>query len=82
MSATQTPTQVTSLIDSTVRSHLTPDISGNDEPSLFSREELLQFAADDSDAGRHIGAILSSLFIYTFIATSIAGWWTYRSIGH
>lgn len=82
MSATQTPTQSSPVTDFTVHINSTADITGNDEQSQFSREELHLFAADDSNAGRHVGAILATIFIYTVIAMSIAGWWTYRSIGH
>lgn len=54
----------------------------NDEPSLFTREELHQFAADDTEAGGRIGKILSALFIYTLVAMSIVTWWTFRTVGH
>ena len=53
-----------------------------DEQALFTREELRQFTEDDADAGRHIGKILASLFIYTLIAMSIATLWTFRTVGH
>lgn len=54
----------------------------NDESSLFTREELRQFAADDAEAGGRIGKILSALFIYTLVAMSIVTWWTFRTVGH
>lgn len=50
--------------------------------SLFSRDELREFAKDDSDAGRRIAKILAALFIYTLMAMGIATWWTFRTIGH
>lgn len=52
------------------------------EPALFDRDELRQFAADDTEAGRRIAKILAALFIYTLIAMSIATWWTFRTVGH
>lgn len=65
--------------------HWTSDASQqnqDDEQSLFSREELRQFEADDAEAGRRIGKILSALFVYTLIAMSVATWWTFRIVGH
>ena len=53
----------------------------NNEP-LFSGDELRQFAADDAEAGRRIGKILSALFIYTLLAMSVAVWWTLKTVGH
>ena len=58
------------------------DFNQDEAPSLFSREELRQFAADDAEAGRRIGKILTALFIYTIVAMSIAIWWSFRTIGH
>ncbi len=52
------------------------------ETSLFSGDELLEFAADDAEAGRRIGKILSALFIYTLLAMSVAVWWTLKTVGH
>jgi hypothetical protein len=53
----------------------------SEEPTLFSREELQQFAADDAAAGARIGKILGALFIYTLVVMSVAIWWTYRIVG-
>ena len=47
---------------------------------LFSPEEIRQFAADDEEAGRRIGKILATLFVYTVIAMSIVIWWTFRVV--
>lgn len=47
---------------------------------LFSAEEIRQFDADDAEAGRRIGKILASLFVYTLIAMSIVTWWTFRVV--
>ena len=44
---------------------------------LFDKAELRQFEADDVEAGRAIGKMLSILFIYTVIAMSIVSLWTY-----
>lgn len=48
--------------------------------SLFTREELRQFEEDDTEAGRRIGKILTSLFVYTLIAMSFVIWWSLRVI--
>ena len=72
----------TSDASPTTRNSLTNDLGPDDESSLFSREELSEFAADDAAAGRSIGKILSALFIYTLIAMSVATWWTFRTVGH
>ena len=57
-------------------------IHRDDETPLFSDDELCQFAADDAEAGRRIGKILSVLFIYTLLAMSVAVWWTLKTVGH
>lgn len=57
-------------------------IRHNDDAPLFSGDELRQFAADDAEAGRRIGKILSALFIYTLLAMSVAVWWTLKTVGH
>ncbi len=51
-----------------------------DDRELFSPEEIRQFEADDAEAGRRIGKILASLFVYTLIAMSIVIWWTFRVV--
>ena len=66
----------------TIRRSPASEFSQDDEQALFSRDELRQFAADDADAGRSIGKILSALFIYTLIAMSVVIWWTFRTVGH
>jgi hypothetical protein len=43
---------------------------------LFTREELRRFEEDDTEAGRRIGKILTSLFVYTLIAMSVVIWWS------
>lgn len=58
------------------------DCAPGDEQSLFSREELTQFEADDIQIMSRIGKILSALFVYTVIAMSVAIWWTLRTVGH
>jgi hypothetical protein len=47
---------------------------------LFNQSEIDQFDADDTQAGRAIGKMLSYFFLYTVIAMSIASYWTYRSL--
>jgi hypothetical protein len=44
---------------------------------LFDKTELRQFEADDVEAGRAIGKMLSILFIYTVIAMTIVSVWTW-----
>ena len=66
----------------TTRNSPANDLDPVGEQSLFSREELREFAADDATAGRNIGKILSALFIYTVIAMSVAIWWTFWTVGH
>ncbi len=66
----------------TTRSRPANDHNQNDQTPLFSRDELRQFAADDAQAGRIIGKILSALFIYTMVAMGVAIWWTFRTVGH
>lgn len=43
----------------------------------FDRSELTQFDNDDSLAGRAIGKLLSSFFLYTVIAMALVAWWTF-----
>ena len=50
------------------------------ESDLFSQDEIRQFAADDSEAGRRIGKILATLFVYTLIAMVIVTWWTFSVV--
>jgi hypothetical protein len=46
----------------------------------FEREELAQFNADDVIAGKAIGVMLSMFFLYTMIAMSIVGFWTFCKV--
>ena len=46
----------------------------------FEREELAQFDADDVTAGKAIGVMLSLFFLYTMIAMSIVGYWTFCQV--
>jgi len=46
--------------------------------ALFTEAELAQLDADDEDAGRALGKMLSSFFLYTVVAMSLVAWWTYR----
>ncbi len=62
------------------RNSSTEPSEGN-EPELFSRRELREFAAEDAQAGRAIGKILVTLFIYTIVAMTIVIIWTYRTVG-
>lgn len=42
----------------------------------FDEEEIQEFDAADGDAGRAIGKMLASFFLYTVIVMSLVGWWT------
>ncbi|MEO1997791.1 MAG: hypothetical protein ABGZ17_21225 [Planctomycetaceae bacterium] len=44
---------------------------------LFSDAELEQLDADDANAGRVLGKLLSVFFLYTILAMSAAACWTY-----
>jgi len=57
--------------------HPAPNLPLNE---LFEPNEIAQFEADDTEAGKNIGKMLSIFFLYTLIAMSIAGYWTYRSV--
>ncbi len=46
----------------------------------FDKTELEQFDKDDVTAGSAIGRMLAVIFLYTILAMSIAGWWTYRAL--
>ncbi len=58
------------------------EFSTVDESPLFDRQELNQFRLEDAQAGRTIGKILTTLFIYTLTAMSIVIWWSLRTIGY
>ena len=60
----------------------TSDLPQDDEQSLFSREELREFEADDIQIMSRIGMILSALFDYTVVVMAVAIWWTFRTVGH
>lgn len=74
--------QGTSIVGHETQTNKESAINRSVETSLFSGDELLEFAADDAEAGRRIGKILSALFIYTLLAMSVAVWWTLKTIGH
>ena len=44
--------------------------------SPFSTSDIRGFEADDVEAGRAIGKMLSLLFIYTVFAMSVVALWT------
>jgi hypothetical protein len=58
------------------------EFSTADESPLFDRQELNQFRLEDAQAGRTIGKILTTLFIYTLTAMGIVIWWSLRTIGN
>jgi hypothetical protein len=49
-----------------------------EEAPLFTQQEILQLDADDSDAGRSLGKMLGSFFLYTVLVMLIVAWWTVR----
>lgn len=49
------------------------------ESALFSAVEVEQFEAADVEAGKAIGQMLSSLFLYTVVAMALVTWWTFRA---
>jgi hypothetical protein len=49
--------------------------AAHEEP-LFTDQELLELDADDSDAGRSLGKMLASFFLYTVIVMLGVAWWT------
>lgn len=50
------------------------------EDPLFTPVEIEQFEADDVVAGSAIGKMLSILFLYTVLAMTLVGGWTYMSV--
>jgi hypothetical protein len=58
----------------------TPHATAEADKPLFTAAEIEQFGADDGEAGGSIGKMLSALFLYTVVAMSIAGWWTWSTI--
>lgn len=82
MSLTMPATHQTSEASQASRYSSENDFHPEEAPSLFTREELRQFAADDAEAGGRIGKILASLFIYTVVAMSVVIWWSFRTIGY
>lgn len=61
---------------------MTEHASSSSEPEVvpFSSADLKQFDADDAQAGRAIGKMLSLFFLYTVLAMSIAAYVTYSWI--
>ena len=82
MSIAMPATHATRDASQPIRSRLADDLHQDDEPSLFSREELREFAADDSNAGRNIVKILCALFVYPLIVMTVVIWWTLRTVGY
>lgn len=58
---------------------MTEAATTSDAP-MFSAVEVEQFEADDVVAGSAIGKMLSVLFLYTVLAMSFVGWWTYTAL--
>lgn len=47
---------------------------------LFTRDEIAQFDEDDAIAGRNIGKMLATIFLYTAFAMTFAAYWTYSNL--
>ena len=52
----------------------------NSDELLFTTAEIGQFSEEDNSAGRTIGTLLSTLFLYTVIIMTIVLWWTMRTL--
>lgn len=66
------------MADMTEHVPVTPE----SEPMPFTSSDLKQFDADDAEAGRAIGKMLSLFFLYTVFAMSGAAYVTYWWITH
>jgi hypothetical protein len=44
----------------------------------FTERQIDQFDADDGDAGRAIGKMLATFFLYTVIVMLGVGYWTFK----
>lgn len=56
-----------------------PDTAAVAVPAVpFTEQQIDQFDADDGDAGRAIGKMLATFFLYTVIVMSGVAWWTFR----
>ena len=59
------------------------DTHGHAAPTVeyhFDNQDLDFFDAEDVQAGRAIGKMLSSFFLYTVFAMSFVAYWTFRSL--
>lgn len=84
MSAAFPSTSVFSAESPTSRENIPSErtFQTTEDETLFARDELRQFSAEDAEAGRRIAKILAALFIYTLIAMSVVTWWTFRTVEH
>ncbi len=55
-----------------------PPAEAPQESALFSPEDLKEFDADDTEAGRNICKMLSLFFFYTLIVMSISTYVTIK----
>jgi hypothetical protein len=53
-------------------------LPGAPEESLFTDQEIKELDADDGDAGRSLGKMLASFFLYTVIVMLLVALWTVR----
>ena len=80
MSITMSTSHSNPVAAPSTHSGVPDDVRQDDEPSLFSREELRPFAAEDSGAGRNIAKILCALFVYPLIVMTVVIWWTMQTV--
>jgi|GEM_PF-1335572 len=67
-------------VDQPTRQPAPASLASTVESDLFDRDELRQFAEDDSQAGRQICKILVALFVYPLIVMTGAIWWTLHTM--
>lgn len=58
-----------------VAATLAAPVAVAEEP--FTEQQIDQFDADDGDAGRAIGKMLATFFLYTVIVMLGVAWWTF-----
>jgi hypothetical protein len=58
--------------------HATVPAAHSEPGTLFTDQQIEQFEEDDGDAGRAIGKMLATFFLYTVIVMSLVAWWTFH----
>ncbi len=57
--------------------HAATAVAAAAQSEPFTEEQIDQFDADDGDAGRALGKMLATFFLYTVVVMIIAAWWTF-----